>query len=57
MNSSETLPLVYDPDIITSYWGKRLRAVATRVVQLLSVAGGFLSHLAWDLLSKKIKEV
>lgn len=56
MNSSETLPLVYDSDIIASYWGKRPRAVATRVVQLLSVAGGFLSHLAWDLITKKIKE-
>ncbi|XP_010936092.1 uncharacterized protein [Elaeis guineensis] len=56
MNSSETLPLVYDPDIVASYWGKRPRAVATRVVQLLSVAGGFLSHLAWDLITKKIKE-
>lgn len=57
MSSSETLPLVYDPDIIASYWGKRSRAVATRVVQLLSVAGGFLSHLALDLITKKIKEV
>ncbi|XP_008796415.2 uncharacterized protein sll0005 [Phoenix dactylifera] len=56
MTSSETLPLVYDPDIIASYWGKRPRAVATRVVQLLSVAGGFLSHLAWDLVTKKLKE-
>lgn len=57
MNNSETLPLVYDPDIIASYWRKRPRAVATRIVQLLSVAGGFLSHLIWDLVNKKIKEV
>nr|CAD1820939.1 unnamed protein product [Ananas comosus var. bracteatus] len=49
VNNSETLPLVYDPDIIASYWRKRPRAVATRIVQLLSVAGGFLSHLIWDL--------
>ncbi|KAJ0966568.1 hypothetical protein J5N97_023485 [Dioscorea zingiberensis] len=54
--SSEALPLVYDPDIISAYWGKRPRAVATRIVQLLSVAGGFLSHLATDLIKKKIKE-
>ncbi|CAL9164199.1 unnamed protein product, partial [Musa hybrid cultivar] len=23
VNSNEALPLVYDPDIIASYWGKR----------------------------------
>nr|XP_018680319.1 PREDICTED: uncharacterized protein LOC103998790 [Musa acuminata subsp. malaccensis] len=57
VNSNEALPLVYDPDIIASYWGKRPRAVSTRIIQLLSVAGGFLSHLAWDLINKKIAEV
>lgn len=57
VESGETLPLVYDPDIISAYWGKRPRAVATRIVQLMSVAGGFLSHLAWDVINKKIKEV
>ncbi|RWW68922.1 hypothetical protein BHE74_00023518, partial [Ensete ventricosum] len=56
VNSNEALPLVYDPDIISSYWGKRPRAVSTRIIQLLSVAGGFLSHLAWDLINKKITE-
>ncbi|CAA7390619.1 unnamed protein product [Spirodela intermedia] len=56
VESGETLPLVYDPDIISAYWGKRPRAVATRIVQLMSVAGGFLSHLAWDVINKKIKE-
>ncbi|KAK4425329.1 hypothetical protein Salat_1726900 [Sesamum alatum] len=54
--SSEFLPLVYDPDSIAAYWGKRPRAVATRIVQLLSVAGGFLSRLALDLINNKIKE-
>ncbi|KAM7485476.1 hypothetical protein LguiA_001485 [Lonicera macranthoides] len=54
--SSEFLPLVYDPDSISAYWGKRPRAVATRIVQLLSVAGGFLSRLAWDVIKKKVKE-
>ncbi|KAK4482529.1 hypothetical protein RD792_009688, partial [Penstemon davidsonii] len=54
--SSEFLPLVYDPDTIASYWGKRPRAVATRIVQLLSVAGGFLSRIGWDLINNKIKE-
>ncbi|KAH7521835.1 hypothetical protein FEM48_Zijuj07G0074200 [Ziziphus jujuba var. spinosa] len=54
--TSEFLPLVYDPATIAAYWGKRPRAVATRVVQLLSVAGGFLSRLAWDVINKKVKE-
>ncbi|CAA6655383.1 unnamed protein product [Spirodela intermedia] len=36
VESGETLPLVYDPDIISAYWGKRPRAVATRIVQLMS---------------------
>lgn len=53
---SEFLPLVYDPDSISLYWGKRPRAVATRIVQLLSVAGGFLSRVAWDIINKKVKE-
>ncbi|GMY26857.1 Protein kinase [Fagus crenata] len=54
--SSEFLPLVYEPATISAYWGKRPRAVATRIVQLLSVAGGFLSRLAWDVINKKVKE-
>lgn len=49
--------MVYDPASIAAYWGKRPRAVATRIVQLLSVAGGFLSRIAWDIVTKKIKEV
>ncbi|XVF29165.1 hypothetical protein REPUB_Repub15cG0096400 [Reevesia pubescens] len=54
--SSEFLPLVYDPATISAYWGKRPRAVATRIIQLLSVAGGFLSRLAMDVINKKVKE-
>lgn len=48
---------MYDPASISAYWGKRPRAVATRIVQLLSVAGGFLSRIAWDVINKKVKEV
>lgn len=51
------MPLVYDPDSISAYWGKRPRAVLTRITQLLSVAGGFLSHLVWDIINKTVKEV
>uniref|UniRef100_A0A2P2ILI7 Protein kinase domain-containing protein n=1 Tax=Rhizophora mucronata TaxID=61149 RepID=A0A2P2ILI7_RHIMU len=54
--SSDFLPLVYDPAGISSYWGNRPRAVATRIVQLLTVAGGFLSRLVWDVINKKVKE-
>lgn len=54
--SSETLPLVYDPAIIAKFWGNRPRAVATRVLQLMSVAGGFLSRIALDVINKKVKE-
>ncbi|KAG2265993.1 hypothetical protein Bca52824_073072 [Brassica carinata] len=54
--SSEFLPLVYDPATISAYWGKRPRAVASRVIQLLSVAGGFLSRLAGDVINKKVQE-
>ncbi|XP_073284125.1 uncharacterized protein [Primulina huaijiensis] len=54
--SSEFLPLVYEPDTIAAYWGKRPRAVATRIVQLSSVAGGFLSRLSWDFIKNKLKE-
>jgi aarF domain-containing kinase len=56
-DNNEGLPLVYSPEIISAYWGKRPRAVATRVVQLLSVAGGFISSLISDLINKKLKEV
>ncbi|KAK9160339.1 hypothetical protein Syun_006680 [Stephania yunnanensis] len=52
----ESLPLVYDPAIISLYWGKRPRAIAKRIVQLLSVGGGFLSRLVSDVIKKKVKE-
>ncbi|MCO5548972.1 hypothetical protein L7F22_002436 [Adiantum nelumboides] len=52
----DTLPLVYNPETIAAYWRKRPGAVITRIVQLLSVAGGFLSGIASDILSKKLKE-
>ncbi len=51
------LPQTYDPDTISAYWGKRPGSVLTRVAQLLSVAGGFLSHVGWDIINKKFKEV
>ena len=57
MSNTEGLPLVYSPEIISAYWGSRPGAVATRAVQLLSVAGGFISGIISDLITDKIKEV
>lgn len=50
------LPLDYDPDIIADYWGRRPVAVATRVVQLLGIAGGFLGGLALDFMQNRIEQ-
>lgn len=55
-NDVEELPLVYDPELIKAYWGKRPAAVAQRIVQLLGVSGGFLSGVLADFLSNKLKE-
>lgn len=55
--SDESLPLVYDPVTIANYWGKKPGAVATRIAQLVTVAGGFLSGIAMDIITKKVKEV
>ncbi|CAN6485875.1 unnamed protein product [Victoria cruziana] len=52
----ETLPLVYDPAIISAYWEKRPRAVATRIAQLLMVSSGFLSRIISDVFNKKFEE-
>lgn len=52
----EALPLEYDPDLIRDYWGRRPVAVFRRVVQLLSIAGGFLGGVGLDLLTGKGKE-
>ncbi|KAJ7299863.1 hypothetical protein O6H91_Y130400 [Diphasiastrum complanatum] len=54
--SEADIPLVYKPEAISAYWGSRPRAVMTRILQLLSVSGSFLSHLAWDFVNKKVKE-
>jgi aarF domain-containing kinase len=56
VEGEDGLPQVYDPEIIAAYWGKRPGSVATRIAQLLGVAGGFLSRIAWDIARKKVKE-
>lgn len=57
VEGEDGLPLVYDPETISAYWGKRPGSVATRIAQLMGVAGGFLSRIAWDIATKKVKEV
>jgi hypothetical protein len=57
VEGEDALPQVYDPVTIAEYWGKRPGSVMTRIAQLLGVAGGFLSHIAWDIATKKVKEV
>ena len=52
----EGLPLEYDPALIGEYWGRRPVAVFSRMVQLLSIAGGFLGGVGMDFLSGKSKE-
>ena len=57
MEGEDGLPQVYDPETIAAYWGKRPGSVATRIAQLMGVAGGFLSRIAWDIVTKKVQEV
>ncbi|GFH29951.1 protein kinase domain-containing protein, partial [Haematococcus lacustris] len=52
---TESLPLVYDPDAIALYWGRRPVSVITRLLQLFSIAGGFLGKLAWDGLRGRLQ--
>jgi hypothetical protein len=57
VEGEDGLPQVYDPETIAAYWGKRPGSVATRIAQLMGVAGGFLSRIAWDIVTKKVQEV
>ena len=51
----DSLPLTYDAELIAAYWRRRPGAVARRILQLLSIAGGFLSKLALDAIQGTIK--
>ena len=50
----DALPLAYDPEQIALFWSRRPVAVFTRIVQLLSIAGGFLSGFLWDLANGRL---
>ncbi|GJP56087.1 hypothetical protein CLOM_g15146 [Closterium sp. NIES-68] len=52
----EALPLVYDPDLIATYWQKRPGAIFSRIMQLLAVSGDFLTKVAADIVTKRLKE-
>ncbi len=51
----QVLPLDYDPDLIADYWGRRPVSVAGRCLQLLGIAGGFLSGLAMDVIQGRLE--
>ena len=51
----DSLPLSYDPARISRYWGSRPVSILTRIMQLGSIASGFLSGVAWDLLTDNLK--
>ena len=53
VEGEDALPQLYDPVTIAEYWRKCPGSVMTRIAQLLGVAGGFLSHIAWDIATKK----
>jgi aarF domain-containing kinase len=52
----DELPLYYDSELIAAYWSKRPAATAQRVVQLLSIAGGFITGIVSDIVLKKTEE-
>ena len=55
-DEDDRLPLVYDPVRIADFWSTRPVAVATRILQLLRIAGGFISSFLWDLANGKLAE-
>eukprot|EP01025_Chloroclados_australasicus_P040545 TRINITY_DN423_c0_g2_i11.p2 TRINITY_DN423_c0_g2~~TRINITY_DN423_c0_g2_i11.p2 ORF type:complete len:776 (+),score=103.02 TRINITY_DN423_c0_g2_i11:149-2329(+) len=55
-DAGNVLPLTYSPESIGAYWGKRPVTVVKRVLQLLGISGGFLSKIAFDLLTNKLQE-
>ena len=49
VGEDDRLPLYYDPELIAAYWRRRPAAVAQRIVQLLSIAGGFITGVVSDI--------
>ncbi len=55
-NDDEQLPLVYEQETINAYWDRRPVSVVTRIFQLLSVSGSFLTSLAVDAARGRLRE-
>ncbi|KAG2482850.1 hypothetical protein HYH03_018241 [Edaphochlamys debaryana] len=55
-DSDHQLPLTYDVDEISAYWGRRPVSVITRICQLLGISGKFLTGLAWDAARGQLRE-
>jgi aarF domain-containing kinase len=52
---NKELPFDYDPVALQSFFAKRPGAVATRILQLLTVASGWLGNVAFDQLLGRMK--
>eukprot|EP00798_Chlamydomonas_sp_ICE-L_P012411 gene12411-15603_t len=52
-DDDEQLPLDYEPAEIASYWGRRPVSIITRMLQLMTVGGGFITGLAIDTATGK----
>jgi hypothetical protein len=52
----DQLPLYYDSGLIAQYWRRRPAAVVQRIVQLTTIAGGFIAGIAMDIARKKTEE-
>ncbi|KAG2432690.1 hypothetical protein HYH02_006675 [Chlamydomonas schloesseri] len=55
-DSDHQLPLTYDVDAISRYWDRRPVSVITRITQLLGISGKFLTGLAVDAASGRLRE-
>ncbi len=48
------LPLVYSPEAINGFWGRRPVAVASRALQLLGIGGSFFARFAFDFFTGRL---
>ncbi|KAG1670981.1 hypothetical protein FOA52_014370 [Chlamydomonas sp. UWO 241] len=53
---TDSLPQSYEPNAIAAYWGRRPVSIIMRILQLLGIGSGFLSKLAWDASTGRLKE-
>lgn len=53
----QSLPTVYDPVKLQSYFDARPKVVATRVWQVISASGGFLATILGDIITGNLADV